>query len=271
MQTGDGVAHGYRLLGAVLLALLAAADCAACTRTVRWFDDPPYSFRQADGQIGGFDADLAREVLRRTGCAIKFVNMPWARALVELESGNLDVLPGTFHSQKRARYAHFSIPIQQTPNVLFLSPAAATKYQPATLAELGGTPFRLGVQIGVSYGEHFEALKATPAFHDNLVPVTLRRNAWRMMQMGRIDGMIADEASAAVELRQLGLEQILLPSNIVVPTDPVMFAFSKASVQPAFVAAFNKQLQDMITSGQYRKLRERYFPCNRVGKAASCR
>ncbi|UUZ54906.1 transporter substrate-binding domain-containing protein [Massilia sp. H-1] len=265
------MASAVGLLGAVLLILLPMADSAACTKTVRWFDDPPYSFRQADGQIGGFDADLAREVLRRTGCSARFVNMPWARALVELESGNLDVLPGSFRSQQRERYAYFSIPVQQTPNVLYLSPAAAEKYRPATLAELGGTPFRLGVQIGVSYGEHFEALKASPAFHSNLVPVTLRRNAWRMMQMGRIDGMIADEASAEVELRQLGLEQTLLPSKIVVPTDPVMFAFSKASVTADFVAAFDKQLQTLITNGQYRKLRERYFPCGRAGAPTACK
>jgi len=257
-------------IGTVLLMLLAP-DSQACTKTVRWFDDPPYSFRQSDGEIAGFDADLAREVLRRTGCATRFVNMPWARALAELESGRLDVLPGTFRSGKRERFAHFSIPVQQTPNVLYLSPAAAAKYRPAALEELAGTPFRLGVQIGVSYGEHFEALRTNPAFHGNLVPVTLRRNAWRMMQMGRIDGMIADEASAGVELRQLGLEQVLLPSSIVVPTDPVMFAFSKASVPPTFVGAFDKELQAMLSNGQYRKLRERYFPCLRDEKVVACK
>ena len=253
------------------LLLLPSAASLACTKTVRWFDDPPYSFRQSDGEIAGFDADLAREVLRRTGCATRFVNMPWARALAELEAGKLDVLPGTFRSSKRERYAHFSIPVQQTPNVLYLSPAAAAKYRPAALEELAGTPFRLGVQIGVSYGEHFEALRTKPAFYGNLVPVTLRRNAWRMMQMGRIDGMIADEASAGVELRQLGLEQVLLPSEIVVPTDPVMFAFSKVSVPHAFVGAFDKELQAMLTNGQYRKLRERYFPCLRDEKVVACK
>jgi polar amino acid transport system substrate-binding protein len=261
----------FGLLGTLLLVLLPATDSAACTRTVRWFDDPPYSFRQPDGQVGGFDADLAREVLRRAGCSTRFINMPWARALVELESGRLDILPGTFRSRARERYALFSMPVQQTPNVLYMSPAAAEKYHAATLADLAGTPFRLGVQIGVSYGDHFDALKASPAFHDNLVPVTLRRNAWRMMQMGRIDGMIADEASAAVELRQLGLEQTLLPSKITVPTDPVMFAFSKVSVAPTFVAAFDKQLQAIIANGQYRKMRERYFPCGRNAAPPVCK
>lgn len=256
---------------AALLLLLPAADSLACTKTVRWFDDPPYSFREPDGHIGGFDADVVREVLRRAGCEARFVNMPWARALVELEAGRLDVLPGTFRSGERERYAHFSIALQQTPNVLYLSPSAAAKYRPATLEELAGTPFRLGVQLGVSYGEHFELLRAKPAFHGNLVPVTLRRNAWRMMQMGRIDGMIADEASASVELRQLGLEKVVLPSKIVVPTDPVMFAFSKASVPASFVGAFDKELQAMMSDGQYRKVRERYFPCVRGEKVVACK
>lgn len=263
--------RGPGLICAALLLLLPAADSLACTKTVRWFDDPPYSYRQSDGQIAGFDADLAREVLRRSGCEARFLDMPWARALVELEAGRLDVLPSTFRNSKRERYAHFSIPLQQTPNVLYLTPAAAAKYRPAALDDLAGTPFRLGVQIGVSYGEHVEALQNLPSFRANMVPVTQRRNAWRMMELGRIDGMIADQASAAVELRQLGLEQVLLPSKIAVPTDPMAFAFSKASVPASFVGTFNQHLQAMLADGQYRKLRDRYLLCGRGDRPRACR
>ena len=259
----------YGMLAAFLLTVLPASG-AACTKTVRWFDDPPYSFRQPDGQIVGLDADLARAVLQRMGCHARFVNMPWARALVELETGRLDILPGTLRSAARERFAHFSDPLPTAPNVLYLSPAAARTYRPSTLGELAGTGFRLGVQIGVSYGAVVDALKAT-RFKDNLVPVTLRRNAWRMMEMGRIDGMIADEASANVELRQLGLEKILLPSRVMVATAPVTFAFSKTSIEPGFVTLFSKHVSEMRDDGSYRALRERYLPCASGDKSAVCK
>ncbi len=211
-----------------------------------------------DGNIAGVDADLARETLERLGCRARFVHMPWARALIELERGKLDVLPGAFRSPLRAQFAYFSLPLPQSANVLYLSPAAARQYRPTSLEQLAGTGFRLGVQIGVSYGESYERFKARPGVGANLVPITLRCSAWKMIELGRIDGMIADQASAAAELRQLGLDQVIVDSKVTVSTETAMFAFSKASTTPEFVASFNKALGTLIDTGRHRKLRERY-------------
>lgn len=264
------MARILKLLGALMLALLPALAAHACNKTVRWYDDAPYSFRAPDGTVKGFDADLAREVLRRTGCQAVFVEMPWARALVELESGRLDILPGSFRNRQRDAYAYFSVPALQSPNVLYLGPQARASYRIARLDDMVGTGFRLGVQIGVSYGDKFDTLAGDPRFKANQVQVTLRRNAWKMMELGRIDGMIADEASAAVELRQMGLDDKLKPSQVVVSTNTAMVAFSKRSISPQFVASFNKALQSMIADGEYRKIRQRYLPCPADVKVLGC-
>lgn len=242
-----------------LLLVLAGSKALACTKTVRWFDDAPYSFQAADGQVTGIEADIAREALRRAGCQARFVHMPWARALVELEAGRLDVLSGAFRSSERERFAWFSTTLPESPNVLYLGPAAARKYHPASLDDLLGTDFRLAVQIGVSYGEKFERLKANPQFRNNLVPVTHRRNAWKMMSLGRIDGLIADQASATVELRQLGLAGVFRASQVVVSTNAAGFALSKASNSAPFVDVFDKALRDMAADGQLREIYKRHL------------
>jgi polar amino acid transport system substrate-binding protein len=258
-----------KLLGAIAMALLPL-HAFACQKTVRWYDDAPYSFRKSDGEISGFNADLAREALRRAGCEARFVEMPWARALAELESGRLDILPGSFRTAQRETYAYFSIPALQSPNVLYLGPQARAGYRLTRLDDMVGTRFRLGVQIGVSYGDKFDTLKANPRFKDNQVPVTLRRNAWKMMELGRIDGMIADEATANLELAQMGLAGKLTPSSVVVSNNTAMVAFSKRTSSPQFVAAFNKALQSMLADGEYRKIRERYLRCPSDIKVLGC-
>lgn len=264
------MARILKLLSVMTLALLPALAAHACSKTVRWYDDAPYSFRARDGTVAGFDADLAREVLRRTGCQAVFVEMPWARALAELESGRLDILPGSFRNRRRDAFAYFSIPALQSSNVLYLGPQARAGYRLASLDDMVGTRFRLGVQIGVSYGDKFDTLAADPRFKANQVPVTLRRNAWKMMELGRIDGMIADEASAAVELRQMGLDGTLRPSPVVVSTNTAMVAFSKRTTSPQFVEAFNKALKSMIADGEYRRIRARYLPCPSDIKVLGC-
>ncbi len=259
-----------RLLGVMAMSLLPALDAHACTKTVRWYDDAPYSFRGPDGQITGFDADLTRAILKRMGCQAVFVEMPWARALAELEAGRLDVLPSSFRNPQREAFAHFSMPSLQSPNLLYLGPKARAAYKIAKLDDIIGSGFQLGVQIGVSYGDVFDKLKANPRFKENQVPITQRRNAWKMMELGRIDGMIADEASAALELRQLGLAETLTPSGVIVSTNTAMVAFSKRSVSAHDVAAFNKALQAMIADGEYRRIRERYLRCPRDIKVLGC-
>ena len=248
----------FRFAGVALLVLLSCANVMACTKTVRWFDDPPYSFKAADGSVAGVDADIAREALLGLGCQTKFVHMPWARALVELEAGRLDVLPSAFRSAQRERFAHFSAPRQHSPNVLYLSAAGARKYRVTALEDLIGTEFRLGVQIGVSYGERFEVLKVNPGFRARLVPVTLRRNAWQMMRLERLDGLIADRATAMIELQQLGMANLFRASPVIVSTTAAGFAFSKASTAPEFVGMFNRELAKMIASGKVRAINQRY-------------
>lgn len=264
------MAKGRNMWGVLAMVLLPALHAHACDKTVRWYDDAPYSFRAPDGQIRGFDVDLAREVLRRTGCNAVFVEMPWARALAELASGRLDILPSSFRNEEREGFAYFSVPSLQSPNVLYTGRTARVAYRLTKLDDMIGTTFRLGVQIGVSYGDAFETLKTNPRFKDNLVPVTLRRHAWKMMELGRIDGMIADEASAALELQQLGLADMLKPSGMVVSTNTAMVAFSKRSVSPQFVTSFNKALRSMIADGEYRKIRDRYLRCPRDIKVLGC-
>lgn len=259
-----------KLILAIMLALLPALQVHACSKTVRWYDDAPYSFRSPDGRVVGFDAELTSAILKRTGCAAVFVEMPWARALSELEAGRLDILSGSFRTPQREVFAHFSAPALQSSNLLYLGAQARSRYRLTRLDELAGTPFRLGVQIGVSYGEKFDAFKADPHFKDNQVPVTLRRNAWRMMELGRLDGMIADEATAALELQQLGLAGQIKPSGVVVSTSTSMVAFSKRTVSPQFVTAFNKALQAVIADGEYRRIRERYLRCPPKGKILGC-
>lgn len=259
------------LVAAALLLCWQEANAFACNKKVRWFDDPPYSFQMTDGRIAGLDADVAREALHRLGCDTTFVNMPFARALVELQAGRIDVLPSIFRSTSRAQYALFSAPLPSSPNLLYLSPASSGRYRFTSLEDLGTTDFRLGVQIGVSYGEHFETLKKSPGFKAQLIPVTLRRSAWQMLERGRIDGMIADQASAAIELEQLGLSRTILPSKVVVPVEEARFAFSKASNSQAFVDAFDKELAKMIASGYVTTLRARYQQCAQGGKANACR
>ena len=254
---------------------LAAACCTVqaqvCVKSVRWYSDVPYSFRGSDGQIQGLNVDIARAALKQLGCAATFVEMPWARALFELEHGRLDILPGALRKPEREVFAYFSRPINRSPNVLFLGKAAAEKYPIKQLSDVIGTDFRLGAQIDVSYGAIYDTLLSNPEFKSRLSPVTVRLSAWKMIERDRMDGIIADEVSGLLELQQLGLTKVVAKTRVVVSGEPAMFAFSKKTTTLEFVSAFNKVFGAMLTDGRYKDIAQRYMPCTVSVESLGCK
>jgi len=249
----------------------AFAQEAVCTKTVRWFDDAPYSFRGADGEIRGLNVEIARVVLRQLGCEAVLVELPWARALAELESGRLDILPGALRKPEREVYAHFSRPINRSPNVLFVGRKAAERFKLTQLADIVGTDFRLGTQIDVSYGPSYDELIKKPEFKARLSPLTMRRSAWKMIDRDRIDGLIADEVTGLLELQQLGLSESVAKTRVVVSGDPALFAFGKKTVTRDFVDAFDKAFGALVVDGRYREIAQRYLPCTVSVEKLGCR
>ena len=261
MVAGCFHARLANLVLGLLLGVLPLVSWADCVKTVRWYDDAPYAFKGADGQVEGLTIELARATLKAMGCEAKLVEMPWARALLELQAGRLDVLPGALKTPEREQFAYFSRPFNRSPNVLFISAKTASKYRLKSLADIVGTQFKLGAQIGVAYGPEYNRLIKTPEFQARITTITSRRNAWKMMELQRVDGIISDEVSALLELKQLGLSGTVIRSDVIVSDEAATFALSKATNTPDFVTNFDKALGGLMADGSYKTIVERHLPC----------
>lgn len=253
------------LLFWTLLALLAGAApgafAAGCEKSVRWAEDPPYDMRDAQGRLYGITTDLVREALQRMGCTARYVELPWARGLLNLERGTLDILSGALPTAERARFAYFSVPIIRSPNVLFVSNAAAGKYRIGSLRDLIGTDFRLGAQIDVVYSKAYQALLQEPAFRERVVMINSREGAWKMIRAGRLDGLIADQLTGVIEIEKLGLTPYVRNSGLVIADEPAVVALSRKSLSRAFVEQFNQTLTGMLDDGSYVRIVQPYLPC----------
>lgn len=244
----------------LLMFLPTALVQAACELTLRWDNDPPFSMELADGSIGGINVDINRSVLQQLGCEVRLVRLPWARALLELEHGRLDVLPGAFRKPEREVYAHFSGAIlPPSRNVLFMRRDALALWPVDNLLQLRATAFRLGAQGGVSYGADYQHLMYDDSFARRVVFHPTRQNLWQMIDKGRIDGIIADEHTGRYELHSLGLEERIVRSAVVVSTEAAEVAFSRASVQVDFVQRYAIALQALVADGSYQRVVEYYL------------
>lgn len=242
-----------------LLALCwQTAAAQPCVKSVRWHEDPPFSHKLPGGEIVGLQVELHRAVLQRMDCRMVLLDMPFARALVELEAGRLDLLPGTFARPERQIYAHFSQAPLTSRNLLYVRKAELARWREQGLLPLVSEGFRLGAQIGVVYGPAYADLMHQPELAAKVIKAPQRSGLWQMLARQRIDGLIADEASADHELRELGLQEQIQPSGLVVSNEAVGTAFSKRSTSAEFVARFNTTLDAMRRDGSLAQLLERY-------------
>ncbi len=249
------------LATALLLAVyLPSLAMAACEKTLRWDDDPPFSMELLDGSIGGIYVDANRAALEQMDCTIIMRKLPWARALKELELGRLDILPGAFRRPQREAYAYFSgVVLPHSRNLLFVH-QGTFEHQPITrLIELQHTSFRLGAQINVHYGPDYEQLMSDPTYANRVAMVTNRTNLWNMIAKRRIDGAIADEHTGAYEIQQLGLSDTIKATSVVVSSGDAEIAFSRRTNPPEFVEQYAETMRALVADGSYAQIVQRYI------------
>lgn len=245
----------------VLLLLISLPGLVqACQKTLRWDDDPPFSMQIANGEVGGIDIDLSRAVLERLGCTVKLVKLPWARALKELELGRLDILSGAFRKPEREVYAHFSgAVLKPSRNILFMHQDALARWPVSDLLELQNSPFRLGAQIDVAYGPAYQQLMSDADFASRVSFSTSRASLWQMVKKRRIDGLIADESTGLYETQQLGLDDSIKPTAVVVSAAAAEVAFSKKSNSAEFVQSYAQVLRKLVEDGSHDRIEQSYL------------
>jgi polar amino acid transport system substrate-binding protein len=242
----------------MVLALLAVKVASACEMRMRWSEDPPFSFMREDGQLGGIDIEIAELALRRLGCRLLPVEMPFGRGLREIELGRLDMAASVYGRPERERYAHYAMSLLDSRNQLYVHRSALPGFKARSLREWFEAGNRLGVQQSVNYGPEFTELGRLPAVQRQLEPAARRRSLWMMLERQRIDGLIVDELSANYELRRFALQDLLLPAPRPLTSEPSHQIFSRRSVEASFVARYNEVLATLRRDGSLKAILARY-------------
>ena len=167
----------------------AAAVPAPASKIVVGLDDnfPPMGFRDAKGNLVGFDIDLAREAAKRLGAEVEFKPIDWNAKEAELGGKRVDVLwNGLTITEPRKEKIAFTTPYLENHQIVIVTAASAIK----TKADLSGKV--IGVQEGSSAVEAIEkdpagkTVKQLKKFGDNVT-------ALMDLTAGRLDALVVDE------------------------------------------------------------------------------
>lgn len=97
-----------------------------------------------------------------------------------------------------------------------------------------------------------------PQFRHNVQEVTDDTFNYEKLLIHRIDGFLADPLSYASVVRKRGLTGKIEKHPIDIYFTDIFIMFSKKSVLPATVQAFNNSLSQIRNSGEYHQIIEKY-------------
>ena len=167
----------------------AAAVPAPASKIVVGLDDnfPPMGFRDAKGNLVGFDIDLAREAAKRLGAEVEFKPIDWNAKEAELGGKRVDVLwNGLTITEPRKEKIAFTTPYLENRQIVIVTANSPVKAK----ADLAGKV--VGVQEGSSAVEAIDkdaagkTLKELKKFGDNVT-------ALMDLSTGRLDALVVDE------------------------------------------------------------------------------
>ena len=268
-------ASAYRALALItqLMALLlspAAALAQEGTKVLRcgWYPWDPYQYtdeRHGIKQLTGLDVQLVRAVFSRIGYEVSYEEVGWKQHQLDIKNGTRDIAAGAFKNPERAQYAYYSAPYRKETDVVYVRKGEQSRFRYGSATELltwlRQRRMRLGVISGFYYGPELAQYIADPANASRIVSVANDVANFQNLLDHKVDAFVADrlvgETLAWKHGWQLAAESLSPP----VYSEDIHVIFSKKTVTPQLVEAFNSSLEELRESGQYgRTVREYLFP-----------
>ncbi|RVU70681.1 MULTISPECIES: amino acid ABC transporter substrate-binding protein [Lactobacillus] len=257
------------LLAILLLVVLTVTACQNRTQNNTWqrveqkkeivvgLDDSfvPMGFVKKNGQLTGYDIDLAREVFKQYGIKVNFQTIDWSMNATELRNGTIDLIwNGYSITKQRQRKVAFSIPYLRNGQVLVVKKQS----QIHSFKQMKNRI--LGMQTGSTAEQWYEGkqkvLHAKQTILYDQIP-----NAFLDLNANRIQGILLDEVYANYYIKHMAhQEDYVVLTNPKVPAD--LFAVGMRKGDHELKEKIDQALRHLQADGQLRRLNEKWFGRN---------
>jgi cystine transport system substrate-binding protein len=208
---------------------------------------PPFNYKEKNGELAGYDVDVARLLASKLGLKIEFVSSEWAGILAGLASNKYDVIVSQVGiNPKREQAFDFSQPYIYSMPQLIVRNNETAAYK--TLADLKGK--KLGVGQGSVYEQQARAVAGIDVRSYAAAPDTMSDLA-----SGRIDAALNDSLMSAYLLK---ISKLPIKAGAQVgAVERMWIPFKKGN--PEFKQALNKVLADAAADGSLKAISVKWF------------
>lgn len=207
---------------------------------------PPFTFHDETGELTGFDVEIAREVGKRLGVEVEFLETQWDAIFAGLDASRFDMVANQvgINEERQASY-EFSDPYITSTAVLVV---AKGNEEIKSFEDLEG---KLSAQsltsnyaeTARSYGAEIEGVEGF-------------NQAIELLNSGRVEATVNDNLTVLDFLKQRPDANIEIVDEA---DDAAQSALLFRKDSGAIVEEANKALAEMIEDGTYDEISERWF------------
>lgn len=232
-------------------------DMEAKGEIVMGMDDTfaPMGFRDASGNLVGFDVELADEVSKRIGVPITFQAIDWSLKETELEAGNIDLIwNGYTITPTREEKVAFTEPYLENSQIIVTLVDSPVNSK-ADLADR-----TVAVQKDSSA---YEAVMGDPDFvatlADELIQFDTNNEAFMDLEAKRVDAIVVDEVLARYYMKLRGPEQYkVLEDNF----GDELYGIGVRKGDVTLLEKVNTAMNELKADGTYDTIKAKWFSEN---------
>lgn len=230
-----------------------------------WYLWEPYQFNKitAGGyKLTGMDIELVKALAKKVNVKVDYESVSWKQHQADLKSGGRDVAAGATYTSARSEFAYFSVPYRFEENSLFVLDNLDKNLEfnsvSEFLAQVRLQNFRLGVTEGFIYADNQINLFISDKINSDII----RRfnndvDALQALINKEIDGFIADRVVGAAAILNNSANAYVKEVHLNIKT-PIHLMFSKKTVPLRMIDKFNKEINEFISSSEYRDIVKTY-------------
>ena len=213
----------------------------------------PWAMRDKNGELIGFEIDVAKKVAEDMGVSVDFVPTAWDGIIPALLAGKFDaIISGMSITAKRNLTVNFTRPYANTGYILMASSARADEKGLMTLEDFNQSGVtiasRRATTGAIAMQKNFPKAKLIYFDDDNL--------SYQEAANGNVDGVSSTPPKAAIEIDKRGDVLRVVSPKLMSPTRE---AFAVRKGDPDILNFFNNWIQEQEANGWMKERHDYWF------------
>jgi len=227
-------------------------SCFGCQLDVRFEQFSPASQKNKQGSWSGVDLELTKALLNEAQCSFTVLEISWARALIMLNRGDIDLVLNVSKTTERERNYYFIGPVHNETIVFVTYEHKTTPLKNiADILKLGRP---IAIQRNAYYGKEVEKLLQQADYKESFVHVANNETKLKLLKRGRISGFLEAKRNIIHSIENDSNYKGVWFPDLVIHKNPIYFALSKKSINEALLLNISDSFDRLTSQGKIKEI-----------------